>query len=72
MRWMAGVTCARTASCVRCLPWRSSRLTRSLPRFGSGLGSYRCGDYLGTGTLDAALLTGRVAAETLLADHDLS
>ncbi|HAN90777.1 MAG TPA: hypothetical protein DCQ33_01685, partial [Nitrospira sp.] len=32
-------------------------------------GLYQCGDYCETGTLDGALLSGRKAAEALLADH---
>ena len=37
------------------------------PRVRPGL--YQCGDYCETGTLDGALLSGRKAAEALLADH---
>ncbi|MEB2337580.1 MAG: FAD-dependent oxidoreductase, partial [Nitrospirales bacterium] len=63
----------RTDRIVRALPPMavlSAHTEPSALRLRPGL--YRCGDYLGTGTLDAALLTGRVAAETLLADRDLS
>ena len=38
----------------------------SSPRLKSGL--YQCGDYCQTGTLDGALLTGRHAADAILAD----
>jgi hypothetical protein len=32
-------------------------------------GLYLCGDYRESGTLDGALVSGRKAAETVLADH---
>jgi phytoene dehydrogenase-like protein len=40
------------------------------PRVAAGL--YLCGDYRESGTLDGALLSGRKAAESILADYPLS
>jgi len=40
------------------------------PRLAAGL--YLCGDYRESGTLDGALLSGRKAAETILAEYGLS
>lgn len=40
------------------------------PRMAAGL--YLCGDYQESGTLDGALLSGRKAAEAILADYGLS
>ncbi|MCP9456823.1 MAG: FAD-dependent oxidoreductase, partial [Nitrospira sp.] len=37
------------------------------PRIAPGL--YRCGDYCESGTLDGALVSGRRAAEAILADY---
>ena len=43
---------------------------RSSPRLTAGL--YLCGDYQEAGTFDGALLSGRKAADALMADHATS
>lgn len=59
----------RTDHISRALPpiaQLSARNGKTSPRLRAGL--YQCGDYCETGTLDGALLTGRKAADAILAD----
>ena len=59
----------RTDHIKRALPpieGLTAQASNASPRVRPGL--YQCGDYCETGTLDGALLSGRTAAEALLAD----
>jgi phytoene dehydrogenase-like protein len=63
----------RTDHIQRVLPPLDALSTRNRttsPRLAAGL--YLCGDYRESGTLDGALLSGRKAAEAILADYGLS